>query len=507
MSPSPKGFFAVADLHPRCLTATPTPPDRCWRWLRFGAATAAACHYSPSPHLTGPSSWPPLILAERFPATPRFRLARCHDHRRPPDRDNSTSPTPPPTAPSSPAAATTGHRVALRPPIAETVAHYRGPHLEHHDDISRGHPDALAFLHGDLGSASPRPTGAAIPARPPLRPSSAPRRATAGCCATAPLICSPIAPTAGACSPSGRPVIGATPRSSRHARSGCLALYCRWCRSSGWHPTFLLWGEVKAITSRPAGRDAAITSAFPRRARQRPRALPRRTTGTRSSRSTGSGRPTLAPEQASGSLLAGDVRGARSDFVRQDLRASAGGGDAVARCSRSATGRSCRCTRPSEHACDGAAASMYERSAPAGIYCRGRCRSPFPAHPSLPPPEQARLRSRRAARHAGGHRGEHDPDGVQPARHATPRGQRGAHRVSFAQTHDKLVEQRQARRGREGEPVAGSGGDRCGTRTSSRRASSRRASTNACAFATSLQDSASDVRETIETLATLPDPP
>jgi fatty acid desaturase len=36
-------------------------------------------------------------------------------------------------------------------PVADTVAHYRGPHLDHHAEIAERRPDRFAFLHDELG--------------------------------------------------------------------------------------------------------------------------------------------------------------------------------------------------------------------------------------------------------------------------------------------------------------------------------------------------------------------
>ena len=44
-------------------------------------------------------------------------------------------------------------------PIADTVARYRGPHLEHHAEIAEGRPDRFSFLHDELGLPRRGPWG------------------------------------------------------------------------------------------------------------------------------------------------------------------------------------------------------------------------------------------------------------------------------------------------------------------------------------------------------------
>jgi fatty acid desaturase len=55
------------------------------------------------------------------------------------------------------------HDRALEPlyawPIADTVARYRVPHLEHHEEIAAGHADRFSFLHDELGLPRRGPWG------------------------------------------------------------------------------------------------------------------------------------------------------------------------------------------------------------------------------------------------------------------------------------------------------------------------------------------------------------
>jgi fatty acid desaturase len=55
------------------------------------------------------------------------------------------------------------HDLALEPlyawPIADTIARYRVPHLEHHDEIAAGHADRFSFLHEELGLPGRGPLG------------------------------------------------------------------------------------------------------------------------------------------------------------------------------------------------------------------------------------------------------------------------------------------------------------------------------------------------------------
>jgi fatty acid desaturase len=52
-----------------------------------------------------------------------------------------------------------GLEVLFALPIADTVAHYRGPHLEHHAEIAEGRPDRFSFLHDELALPRRGPWG------------------------------------------------------------------------------------------------------------------------------------------------------------------------------------------------------------------------------------------------------------------------------------------------------------------------------------------------------------